>query len=118
MVKLPSLNTDMTSKPDVKNKIHDGCTLKDNAVAQRKIDIAKAKGEDLADISKYDICSNMLFEGDLMAAASKSDLLKPLEESLEREDIKQIPSIFDHEKTCVIVDVICLLCNNFRNIQI
>ena len=96
----------MTSKPDVKNKIQDGCTLKDNAVAQRKIDIAKAKGEDLADISKYDICSaNMLFEGDLMAAASKSDLLKPLEESLGREDIiKQIPSIFDHEKTCVIVD--------------
>ena len=26
-VKLPILNTDMTSKPDVKNKIPDGCTL-------------------------------------------------------------------------------------------
>ena len=118
-VKLPSLNADKTSKPDVKTKIQDGCTLKDNAVAQRNIDIAKAKGEDLADISKYDICStNMLFEGELMAAVGKSDLLKPLEESLGREDIiKQIQSILIMKKL-VLLSTLCLLCDNFRNIQI
>ena len=55
---------------------------------------------------KYDVCStNMLFEGDLMAPTSKSDLLKPLEKCLQKENIlHEIPSTIDREKTRVIVD--------------
>ena len=54
--------------------------LKENAEAQKKLDIAKLKGEELSTILKYDLTStNMLYDGEIMADAKKSELLKYLQ---------------------------------------
>ena len=69
------------------------------------MDLAKAKGEKLSDILKYDLSDgNMLFDDDIMANAEKSQLLTDIEGFLPKEDIlKDLESAELHTTSAIAI---------------
>ena len=112
-VKLPLLFHD-DKKNVIAAKQHEANDAKENAVFQRQFDIAKAKGENIEDILKYDLAdSNMLFDGEIMAKAEKSKIVNEIEDFLVKSDI--VTDVFNNgsiEKTCVIVDFMSVIRSN------
>ena len=86
-VRLPSLKGKLDDKKAVeKSKPSDAAIPTEIPIIQRKIDLAQAKGEKLSDVLKYDFSdSNMLFDGDIMAKAEKSQILTDIGRFLPEE---------------------------------
>ena len=112
-VRLPSLTGKLDDKKSVeKSKPSYAAIPKEIAIIQRKTDLAQANGEKLSDVLKYDLSdSNMLFDGDIMEKAEKSQILTDIERFLPEEAIlKELTSAELH--TSVIVDFMSAMRSN------